>query len=274
MSSTQTRPVTDPTSGTGRRPDVSLRRVVGSEWTKLRTLRAPVWLLALTGLGIVLLGTMMALGTVVAGVPAEEGEVDALGGALTGISTVELLVGALGALAVTTEYASGTIRGTLAAVPQRLPVLVAKGIVVAEAVFAVALVSVFLAFTAVRGLLGGQGIALPFTAPGVLRALVGAALYLTVIGLLGAGFGWLVRSTVGALGLLVVVLYVLPVVGALVPARVADVLVPVLPGNAGAAVMQLEPSGLLPPWTGITVFAGYALLVLAAGALALRRRDA
>jgi ABC-type transport system involved in multi-copper enzyme maturation permease subunit len=270
MTSTQTRPGT----ATGTGGVVTLRRVVQSEWTKLRSLRAPVWLLALTAAGIVVLGTMMAVGTVVAGVNADQSEIDALGGALTGISPVELLVAALGALAVTTEYASGTIRSTLTAVPRRLPVLIGKALVVAGSVFAVALVSVLVAFTAVRGLLGGQGISLPFTAPGVLRALVGAALYLTVIGLLGAGFGWLLRSAVGALAALVGVLYVLPLIGFLLPDGAARVVVPLLPGNAGAAVMQLEPAGMLPPWAGIAVFAGYAVLLLVAAALVLRRRDA
>jgi hypothetical protein len=237
-----------------RRQEVTLSRVVRAEWTKLRSLRTPAWLFALTGLGIVLLGTMMAIGTVVAGVSAEEEEVDALGGALTGISPVELLVGALGALAVTTEYSSGTIRSTLAAVPRRLPVLVA--------------------FTATRGMLAGQGVSLPFTAPGVPRALVGAALYLTVVALLGAGFGWLLRSAVGALAALVGVLYVLPVLGIVLPEGAAAVVVPLMPGNAGAAVMQLGPAGLLAPWAGIAVFAGYAVLLLAVAALVLRRRDA
>lgn len=260
--------------GPGPRGRVTLPRVVRSEWTKLRSLRAPVWLLVLTGLGVVLLGTMMALGTVVAGLPADPDEVGALGGALTGISPVELLAGAVGALAVTTEYSSGTIRSTLAAVPRRVPVLLAKAVVVAAAVGSVALVSVLVAFTAVRGLLGGQGVSLSYTAPGVLRALVGSALYLTVVALLGAGFGWLLRSTVGALAALLGLLYVLPVVGFLLPAGAAAVVVPLLPGNAGAAVMQLGPSGLLTPAAGIALFAGYAALVLAAAALALRRRDA
>ncbi len=272
-SSTAVPAVGDPAVA-GRRQEVTLSRVVRAEWTKLRSLRTPAWLFALTGLGIVLLGTMMAIGTVVAGVSAEEEEVDALGGALTGISPVELLVGALGALAVTTEYSSGTIRSTLAAVPRRLPVLVAKAVVVALAVLTVALVSVLVAFTATRGMLAGQGVSLPFTAPGVPRALVGAALYLTVVALLGAGFGWLLRSAVGALAALVGVLYVLPVLGIVLPEGAAAVVVPLMPGNAGAAVMQLGPAGLLAPWAGIAVFAGYAVLLLAVAALVLRRRDA
>jgi ABC-2 type transport system permease protein len=269
-----TPPVETGAAGRGPAEGVSLPRVVRAEWTKLRSLRAPVWLLVLTSLGIVLLGTMMAVGTLVAGVPADEDEVGALGGALTGISTVELLVAAVGALAVTSEYSSGTIRGTFAVVPRRLPVLVAKAVVVGGSVLTVALVSVVVAFTATRGILGGQGLFLPFTGPGVLRALIGAALYLAVVALLGAAAGWLLRSTVGALAAVVGLLYVLPVVGILLPDGAARVVVPLLPGNAGAAVMQLEPAGLLPPWAGIAVFAGYSVLLLGAAALVLRRRDA
>jgi hypothetical protein len=124
--------------------------------------------------------------------------------------------------------------------------------------------------TAVLMVLAQAGITVSLGDPGVLRAVVGAALDLALVGLLGTGLGWLLRSTAGALSALLGILFVLPVVGLLAPS-----VVPYLPGNAGAAILQVGPAaGLLAPWTGLTVFAGYAVLTLAAAAVVLRRRDA
>ena len=83
-----------------------------------------------------------------------------------------------------------------------------------------------------------------------------------------AGVGDLLLAAVVGL------LYVLPVVAILLPDGVARVMVPLLPGNAGGAVMQLESAGMLPPWAGIALFVGYAALLLVAAALVLPRRDA
>jgi ABC-2 type transport system permease protein len=102
----------------------------------------------------------------------------------------------------------------------------------------------------------------------------GSALYLTGVTVMASGFGWLLHNTAGALSVLLGVLVVLPVIGFLLPAPVAGVVIPYLPNNAGTAIMQLDPGGMLPPWTGFGVFSLYTAIVLAAGTLAVRRRDA
>jgi ABC-2 type transport system permease protein len=253
---------------------VSLPRVVTAEWIKLRSVRSTFWLLGATVVLIVGLGTVAALGSLLGELPADDATIDPVGGALSGISTTELVVAALGSLAVTTEYSSGLVRATLTAVPRRVPVLVAKAVVVASTVLVVTSAATSAAFLIARVLLAARGTSLPITAPGALRALVGAALYLAVVALLGVALGWLLRSTVGALAALVGLLYVLPVLAVVLPAHVGEHVLPYLPGNAGAAVMQLGPSAPLAPWTGFAVFVGYAAVALAGAALALRRRDA
>jgi hypothetical protein len=90
----------------------------------------------------------------------------------------------------------------------------------------------------------------------------------------GVGSGWLLRSTAGAPAALFVALYVLPVVGFILPAEVSATIVPLLPANAGQAMIQLVPSGLLSPGAGFALFTGYAITALAAASLVLRRRDA
>jgi ABC-2 type transport system permease protein len=248
-------------------------RVLLSEWIKLRSLRSTYVILAAAALAIIGFGVFMAVGTVVADTPPAEGA-DPLGGSLYGIALAELIVAALGVLSVTGEYASGVIRTWLPAVPRRWPLLLAKAGVVATTVFVVSLGATLLAFLGAALVLAGNGRSLSVTEPGVLRALIGAALYLAAVALLGMGFGWLLRSTAGALATLLAVLYVPPVLGILLPRDLGDHVMPYVPSNAGSAVMQLTPSGLLQPWAGFAVFLGYAALTLAAGAIVLQRRDA
>jgi ABC-2 type transport system permease protein len=101
---------------------------------------------------------------------------------------------------------------------------------------------------------GGEGFHISLTEPGVARAVFGSAHYLTGVTVMASGFGWLLRNTAGALSVLLGVLVVLPLVGFVLPAAVAQVVIPYLPNNAGTAIMQLTPGGMLPPWTGFGVF--------------------
>jgi ABC-2 type transport system permease protein len=283
--STTTRTSTDDVSR-GERPDaqaagvlrrplgVTLQRVIGSELIKLRSLRSSRYALIAIALLVILLGVFMAVGEVVAE-PEGNGEtVDALGGSLSGVGIAELIAAALGVLVVTGEYSSGMIRSTFTAVPRRWLVVVAKALVVATAVFAAAVAATLLAFTVAQQLLASDGKPISFSGPGVLRALVGAALYLAVVAVLGAGFGWLLRSTAGALMTLFAILYLLPVLEVVLPRRVSDTVMPYLPANAGSAMMQLTPGDLLAPWTGFAVLLGYATVLLGAAVLVVQRRDA
>jgi ABC-type transport system involved in multi-copper enzyme maturation permease subunit len=104
---------------------------------------------------------------------------------------------------------------------------------------------------------------------------IGAGLYLTVVGLLGIGLGFIIRNTAGAIATLFGVLLVLPVLGAVLPSSWAKHIVPYLPSNAGQAVMSVHQApGDLAPWTGFAVFCGYAAAAIIVSAVLLKRRDA
>ena len=249
---------------------VTGRRVLAAEWIKLRTLRSTWWLLAAAVLSIVAAGVSPALTLHLGGDGADTGATDPTGGALSGVSFTQMIVAALGVVLVTSEYGTSLIRATLAAVPTRLPVLWGKAVAVAAAVLAATATAVVATFLTARAVLAAADVSISITTPGVFRALIGSALLLAVTGVLGVGFGWLVRSTAGGLAAVFGFLFVLPVVGLLVPA-----VSPYLPSNAGAAVMQTgSVAGSLPPWLGLGLFGVHTAVVLAAGALVLRRRDA
>jgi ABC-type transport system involved in multi-copper enzyme maturation permease subunit len=193
---------------------------------------------------------------------------------LTGVSPATYAIATLGVLAVTSEYASGSIKPTLAGVPRRTQLVLGKALAVAATTFTVMLTAVLAAFVAAQAIVAIDGIDLSLTADGVIRAIVGSALYLTGVAIIGAGLGWLLRSTAGAVATFLGVFVILPVIGFILPEPVGAAVLPYLPSNAGAAMMQLTPGDGLSPWAGLAVFALYAALTLFGAALVLQRRDA
>lgn len=91
---------------------------------------------------------------------------------------------------------------------------------------------------------------------------------------MAAGFGWLLRNTASALAALLGLLAIVPVIGFLLPPALASAILPYLPSNAGTAIMQPEPGGMLAPWAGLAVFYLYIAALLALAAASVRRRDA
>jgi ABC-2 type transport system permease protein len=245
-------------------------RVLRAETFKARTVRSSRWLLAGAVLSILAGGVTPALSVAVGGRAAGSGAVDPTGGALGGVSFTQLIAGGLGVLLVSNEYATGLIRSTFAAVPNRRMVLVSKVVVATGATFAASFAAVIASFLTAQAILAGTGVSLSLTAPGVLRAVVGGALLLALTAAMGVGFGWLLRGTAAAVGGIFTFLYLPPLLGLLVPSAG-----PFLPDNAGTAVLQTTAAeGSLSPWAGLALFAGYAAAVLVVAAVLVDRRDA
>jgi ABC-2 type transport system permease protein len=174
-------------------PRVTQRRVIHSEWIKLRSLRS-TWfaLLAAVVLGIglgMLIGALRAHDFKQHGFDAGPG-FDPTLVSLRGIYLAQLPIAVLGVLVITGEYATGMIRATLSAVPRRLPVLWAKALVFGAVVFVLGLVTSVLAFEGGQAMLSSAGIHVGLGSPGAARAVLGGALYLTVAALLGVGLGF------------------------------------------------------------------------------------
>jgi ABC-2 type transport system permease protein len=274
-----------PTSALGRlsRPPTArplLPDLLRSEWTKLRTMRSTWWTLLLTAAGMVGLGALFAARYGIGGVsPADKARFDPAAWSLSGFFLAQLAVGVLGVLAITSEYASGSIRATFAATPQRRAVLAAKALVVGTVTGLVGTASSFAAFFVGQAILAHKGLQAHLGDRGAVRAVVGAGLYLAVLGLLALGLGTLIRSTAGAVAVVAGLVFVLPgIVGAL-PSSWDDAVTPFLPSDAGQALIgrtKFAPQGLhlLSPWVGFAIVCAYAVAALAAAALILSRRDA
>ena len=126
-----------PPAGDASAHDVTLPRVIRSEWIKLRSVRSMIFTLGLTASAVIAAGVLVSMLSDGAPIAADgEGIYDPAGNSLFGATLAQLVLGVVGALVITSEYSTGLIRTTLTAVPRRLPVLWAKVIVVAAVSFA------------------------------------------------------------------------------------------------------------------------------------------
>jgi ABC-type transport system involved in multi-copper enzyme maturation permease subunit len=257
------------------RGQVTLRRVADSEWIKLRTLRSSWYILIAAFVGMVVIGLIVGYATTHSNWATLQTEDSAPSAPLQGYKLAELFIGVLGALFVSAEYGTGMIRSTFAAVPGRLPVVAAKGIVVAVVVLVVATAASFATFFAAQLFLGPDGHGSSPADPGALRAVVGAGLYLVLVGLLGSAFGWIVRSTAGAISALFGLLLVTPLLFQLLPGSVSQTIGEYLPSNAGGTIVSsFRQPHELAPWSGLAVFAVWVVCALIAATVVVRRRDA
>lgn len=255
---------------------VTQGRVLLSEWVKLRSLRSSY--VALIGAFGAIVGLGLLFGMILANrwpeLSAEDRAFfDPTEISLRGAYLAQLIVGVLGVLVVTGEYSTGMIRASLSATPARLPVLWGKIGVFAVVCFVVTAVGALIAFFGAQALLSSQHIQTTLGAPGVLRAVLGSALYVTGVGLLGMALGWIIRHSAGAIGTVFGLLLILPLLAQALPESWN---VPrYLPSDAGARIMTVQPDpDALAPWTGFALFCGYLVLAVMAGAVLLRRRDA
>jgi ABC-2 type transport system permease protein len=250
---------------------------VRSEWTKLRSVRSTYWALivaAILGIG---------LGALISGVSASHYATDPsvhqnwnpTDRSLRSLVIAQLAFAILGVLVVTAEYSTGMIRTSLAAVPKRSRMLAAKVLVFTTvALIAGELIS-FVTFLVGQALISGKAPSATLGQHDVLRAVVGAGLYLAVLALLGSALGVILRHAAAAIGSIVALLLVLPGIAAALPTSWSQPIEQWWPTNAGQQVAAvIRDSHTLAAWTGFGVMVAFAAVVLTAAFVLLERRDA
>jgi ABC-2 type transport system permease protein len=275
---TQPAAITMPAAGQA----MSLRYALRAEWTKLRTVSGPAWLL----LGVAAL--TIAVSTAAVGATHCPQNltcpVDTTKLSLTGIQFGQAVVAILAVLAFCNEYSTGMIAVTLAAMPRRHAVLAAKAILIAGLVLVAGAEAVFGSVLAGHLILPGQG----FTAARgfhpvwlsygpTLRAACGSVLYLALIALLSLGVAVIVRDSAVAIGTVLALLYLFPIVLAFIGnEHWQHRLERWTPTIAGLAIQDTVGvrSLAITPWAGLGVLALWAAAALLAGGVTLRLRDA
>jgi len=252
-----------------------------AEWTKLRTLPGTGWLL----LGVVV-ATVMVSATVSASLSCTSTAAchpDITKLSLTGTYLGQAVVAIVAVLAVSGEYSTGMIRATLAAMPHRTTVLAAKAAVVSAVTLAAGAVAVLGSVLAGRLILPGHGYtpaagypALSLANGTVLRAAAGTVLYLALIALLSLGIATAVRDAAVAIGAVLGLLYLFPILAQVGGAGMQRHLEQIGPMTAGLEIQASTGLRHLPigPWAGLGVLAAWAAAALLAGGLLLRLRDA
>lgn len=240
--------------------------VLRSEWIKIKTLRGTVWSLA----AVVLLTVgFSALANGAFGeAESDNGDFDPLFSVFIGVSPGQIAVIAFGTLALSSEYVSGGIRASLAAVPRRGAFYAAKLANVAGLALAFGLLTTFATFFLGGALLGDK--ALSIGDDGALRACVGGAVYLALMAIFATGLTAVLRSGMAVLSILIPFILVVSMVIGTGGAGVADY----LPDRAGQQIIYADPPTSLDPWAGLAVTAAWAAAAALAGWWSLRRRDA
>jgi ABC-2 type transport system permease protein len=254
-----------------------------AEWTKLRTVPGTVWLL----LGVVALTAGLgAVADAATKCPHVAGvcHLDPAKTSLIGIYLSQAVVAILAVLMISGEYGSGMIRVTLAAMPRRASVLAAKAATVTGVVLVAGAVAVAGSVLAGRLILPGYALTpghgyppLSLADGTVLRAAAGSVLYLGLIALLSLGIGTAVRDAAAAMGIVLGLLYLIPIIATTVTdASWHRHLEQIAPMTAGLAIQATTGLRGLPisPWPGLGVLAAWAAGALLLGGLLLRLRDA
>jgi ABC-2 type transport system permease protein len=255
-----------------------------SEWTKLRTVRSTMWSLIATILAVVGIGALATAVTAAhwrnAGIVEKVG-FDPTARSLAGVFLGQIVIGVLGVLAMSAEYGTGTIRATLSAIPNRPLVLACKAAVFATVALVASEILTFGAFFLGQALLKGSTPYATLGQPGVLRAVVGAGLVLTVLGLFALGLATIIRHTAGAIATYVGALLVLPLILQAFPVSFQHAVIKYMPLVIGEHMASTVPNStdfggavLLSPWVGFGLLCGYAGAALIIGGILMYRRDA
>ena len=261
-----------------------------AEWTKIRSVRSTFWTLIL--FVVITVGLTAGLTALIVhangpNAPARDARIiaDPVGFILgAGIGLGQLTICVLGVLVITSEYSTGVIRASLLAVPKRVTMLMAKIIVFSLLLIVLAEIVSFGSFFVGSALLHGLHlpgstaslVTVKLSGPNVLRAVVGAGLYLTVLGLFALAIGGLIRHTAGAIATVIGAVLVLPILSGLLPSNWGAHINAYLPEQAGSLIFSDRGTAgqLLSAWEGFGVFCLWTLLLLVICAVLLQRRDA
>jgi ABC-2 type transport system permease protein len=251
--------------------------VLQSEWTKIRSVRSTVWTLALAFLVTVAVGAVISLvfnNTFNSLTTANQLTFDPTSTSFFGMTLGQLALIVFGVLVISSEYSSGMIRTSLAAVPQRGAFYLAKVAVAGALAAVVGEATGFVTFFLGQALLGSHKARI--SDPGVLRAVFGAGLYMTLLVLFCVGTAAMLRSPTLGLGVLMPFFFLVSPILSAVP-KVKTV-ARYFPDQAGQKIIQVVPSSrdhtAYGPWGGILIMAVWVAAALLGGYAVLKKRDA
>ncbi|MFB6814976.1 ABC transporter permease [Streptomyces sp. NPDC056347] len=257
----------------------SVPAVLTSEWTKIRTVSSTVWTLISAFVVTVAMSAALCalMNAQFRDLPEmERATFDPTLISFSGMTLGQLAMVVFGVLVVGTEYSSGMIRTSLAAVPRRGAFLFSKVAVAGVLALVVGVATSFVSFFLGQALLGEHHTTIG--AEHVLRAVIGGGLYMGLIGIFSMGVATMLRSSMLSLGILMPFFFLVSQILSVVPG--AKKVAQYFPDQAGSKIMQVVPeamgSGPAPygPWGGFGILLAWVAAALVGGYLVLRKRDA
>ncbi|WP_432986641.1 ABC transporter permease [Dactylosporangium sp. CA-233914] len=262
-------------------PRAGLPGMLRSEWTKLRTVRSTVWsIVAMAGIAIGLM-SVIAWSIMRQWDSAGASDHDYLARhpleivLARPVFIAQLVIAVLGVMVISAEYTTGMVRSTLQAQPRRLTVLTAKILVFAALMLVVGEALAFGGFFLGRAIIA-EHIPVSLGDPGVTRSVIGAGLYIAMLGLFALAFGAIVRHTAGAITGVLGLILIVSQLTQLLPGSWGAHVNAWMPTNAGRLIFEptLPAGALLTQWQGFAVFSGWTALLLAVAAYLFKTRDA
>ncbi len=255
--------------------DVTFLSTSKSEWIKFRTVRSTWWgVMAMIVLAVGV-GTLIDFALIQHSADNGGDFVDPVARSLAGHFFAEFVVGVLGALFITNEYNSGMIRTSLSAVPSRTSFALAKLFVMAASLLVVSEVICFTMFFIGQAVFSGHLTSYSIAAPGALRAVLLAGVYLAILGALGFALGLLLRRSAAAIVLFVMFLLIIPGLVHALPRSWSVPILRYMPNELGLGMMSINHApATFTPWVCTLVMFGYVVALNAAAIYLLNRRDA
>jgi len=291
-----------------------LRGVLASEFTKIRSVRSTYWTIA--ALVVVSVGIAALVGFGIShdihNHPWDKAGQDGTQSVLFAFFELgQLIIAVVGAMVITSEYSTGMIRTSLTAMPRRGTVYAGKLIALTVVSFVISLVTAFLAFFVGSATLGNSGVAgslfhnvtIPVdvnmgpgkSGPGgpphytfvgsevitpshVLMAIIGSALFVTVVALIAFGLGAIIRHTAGAITSAIGLMFVLPIIIQILPSSWRFDIMRFFPDAATRVISSTLPQQADPhlwsTWPQFLVTVIWMLAFVGVGGYLFRRRDA
>ncbi|HEY5267253.1 MAG TPA: ABC transporter permease [Acidimicrobiales bacterium] len=258
--------------------NATLGSVIRSEWLKFRTVRSSI-----TGVLVTFILTI-GLGALVTSLlrahwdttnTARRLTFDPVSTSLVGIIFAQFAIGVIGSLLITSEYSSGSIRTTLAAVPNRVQLVFGKLIVLVTSMFVVSEVACFIAFLMGQAIFSGVVPTASLSNGTVLRSVIFAGLYLTLLSALAFSLGLILRQSAATISVFVSILLVLPLILAFLPSSWQNAAMRFLPNEMGHAMISVTPVAHdFGAWSSLIVLFIYVVALFGVATTMMSRRDA
>ncbi|MGH3733314.1 MAG: ABC transporter permease [Acidimicrobiales bacterium] len=258
--------------------DVSLGSVIRSEWLKFRSVRSSLTGVILTfvlTIGLAALITILVRTHWSSTSTAAQLTFDPVSSSLVGVILAQFAIGVIGALFVTNEYASGSMRTTLMAVPRRVQLTLGKLAVLVSAVLIVGEVACFASFLLGQSIYSGVVPTASLSDGATLRAVIMAGAYLVLMAAIAFGLGLIIRHSAACISVFVGIVLIVPLIFAFLPQSWQNAGAKYLPSELGHAMAS--PSVIahdFDPWTSFVVLVVYATVLVTIGTTLFTRRDA